>query len=183
MGTPKPTTPKPTTPKPTTSSPTTEMPTFLPTDTPVKAPKEKPEKPPKEESPKEKPPKEKPPKEEPPIDDSSQTEGLFYPHYGNDESASAECRNDGNAPSWISADMMMVDKSECCTTYFFPSWSDTCISDDDQRPYYPDFNDKSCRNDGGQPSWMVGDYLTDRHVLCCDTHFGHDEDLLSGCKA
>lgn len=165
--TPKPTTPKPTTSKPTTSSPTTEMPSFLPTDTPVKAPKEKPD---------------KPPKDEPPIDDFSQTEGLFYPHYGNGQSASAECRNDGNAPSWITADMMMVDKSECCTTYFFPSWSETCISDDDQHPYYPDFKDKSCRNDGGQPSWMVGDYLADRHVLCCDTHFGHDEDLLSGCK-
>jgi len=155
----------------TTPSPTTLFPTYSPSLFPTNAPVE---------APKEERPKEEVPTEEPPTYVSPQTEGLFYPHYTID-GASADCHNDGNAPSWISASMMTVDKFECCTTYFFPSWSDLCISDNDQHPYYPDYNNMSCRNDGSQPSWMVGDYLNDYHVLCCDTHFGHDENLLSGC--
>jgi len=150
----------------------TESPSLFPTNAPTESPSLFPTNAPVEEL----------PKEEPPTYVSPQTEELFYPHYSIDGD-SADCHNDGNAPSWISASMMTVDKFECCTTYFFSFWSDLCISDNNQHPYYPDYNNISCRNDGGQPSWMVGDYLTDYHVLCCDTHFGHNEDLLSGCKA
>lgn len=107
---------------------------------------------------------------------------MYYPYYGSDDGSSAECRNDDGAPSWITSDMMKGSKYECCTTYFFPTWAELCISGNEPHPYYPDYTMRTCLNDGEHPDWQTGDYLTDNHYTCCSTHFGHDSDLLDRCS-
>merc|ERR1719223_2228680 len=77
---------------------------------------------------------------------------------------------------------MKGSKYECCTTYFFPTWAELCISGNEPHPYYPDYTMRTCLNDGEHPDWQTGDYLTDNHYTCCSTHFGHDSDLLDRCS-
>ena len=105
-----------------------------------------------------------------PNSDSSRS---FYPDYS---ASSGECRNDGNAPNWISSDMMKTSKLECCESYFFPSSLEECKSD---HPYYPNFRDKTCANDGNQPSWMSGSYLVQTMNLCCENFFRDDQSRLA----
>lgn len=100
---------------------------------------------------------------------------LFYPHYG--DGANVECRNDDNYPEWITSDMMTKSRFECCSTYYFPSWSDECNA---ENPYYPNFEEKTCVNDGNQEEWMGGDYVTETLWDCCHNSF-QDEDSLRIC--
>ncbi len=100
----------------------------------------------------------------------------FYPHYGKD-GTSAECRDDGDAPRWIKASMMKLTQYECCRSYFFPQWEERCTN----RPYYPDFKEKSCINDGKQPQHMGGDYLANDMWECCYKFYQNDEEALSQC--
>mmetsp|Transcript_20208 Transcript_20208/g.48568 ORF Transcript_20208/g.48568 Transcript_20208/m.48568 type:complete len:687 (+) Transcript_20208:1014-3074(+) len=102
---------------------------------------------------------------------------LFYPRY-DDKGMTIDCRNDENGPGWITTDMMKSSKYECCRAYFFPSWSDDCISN---HPFYPNFREQSCVNDGNQPDYMAGDYLADDMWKCCHNFYQHDEELLQQC--
>ena len=98
----------------------------------------------------------------------------FYPHYA--DGTMAECRNDGNAPSFITLDMMTKSRYECCKAYFF---GDECNLD---RPYYPSFEERTCLNDGNQPRWMAGDYLSKNLWECCHNSY-HDEESLRHCSS
>ena len=104
---------------------------------------------------------------------------LYYPHYDED-GTSAECRNDGSAPSWFTADMFRQNRYDCCSTYFFPAWSEECNT---VMPlYYPNFADGSCVNDRNHGGiWMAGDYFADSLWLCCNNFFQNDATLLSNC--
>jgi len=114
------------------------------------------------------------------TNDYALVEFLFYPHYG-DDGTSVECRNDDNKPEWISRDMMKTSKYECCSSYFSSDY-DCCSSDqcNDDHPYYPNFEDKSCINDGNHPDWQAGDYLADSLWLCCHNFF-HGNEVLEQC--
>jgi len=167
--TPRPTqkpTPNPT-PRPTPEP--TPKPTQRPTPKPTPKPTQKPTKRPKSNDAGD--------KIDSPINDWAVDEDLFYPSY---DGTSAECRRDGNAPQWISQSMMKSSKYECCKSSFFPSWMGQCNSD---QPFYPNFRDISCVNDGLQPDWMVGDYLeaADNAWMCCHNFFQHSEELLEQC--
>ena len=105
-----------------------------------------------------------------PNNDTSQK---YYPNYG----ASAECRNDGNAPEWITTNMMKSSKLECCESYFFPSSLEDCKAN---HPFYPNFQMKSCANDGKQPKWMSGSYLVETMTSCCQ-NFYRDSELQQRC--
>ena len=104
---------------------------------------------------------------------NSDSSRSFYPDYS---ASSGECRNDGNAPDWISSDMMKTSKLECCESYFFPSSLVECKSD---HPFYPNFRDKTCANDGNQPLWMSGSYLVETMNLCCENFFRDDQSRLA----
>lgn len=100
----------------------------------------------------------------------------FYPHFTNDGTP-AGCRNDGNAPKWITSDMMRSSRQECCSSYFSHSTSDQCNA---EYPFYPNFNSRSCVNDGNHPNWMAGDYLVDNKWTCCRNFF-RDKKMLEKC--
>lgn len=104
---------------------------------------------------------------------------LFYPQFGSD---TAECRNDDiNRPDFIRQNMLSTE-SECCETYYFYDLVDQCKSSSyTQLPFYPNFRDNSCVNDGRHPDWMVGDYLEANQWLCCHNFFSYNEELLDGC--
>jgi hypothetical protein len=99
---------------------------------------------------------------------------LFYPDFKHDG-----CRDDGNsnAPKWITNDMMRSSRAECCSSYFSPELSGRCNSN---HPYYPNFENQSCINDGNHPSWMAGDYLADSKWACCHNAF-RDKKMLDKC--
>jgi len=111
------------------------------------------------------------------VNEYAQEYHLFYPYYG-DKGTSAECRNDGNVPRWMGSSMMKSSEHKCCQFYFFPEWEERCLSD---HPFYPDFREKSCINDGKQPGHMAGDYLVDELWRCCHIFYQNDEELLSRC--
>jgi hypothetical protein len=103
---------------------------------------------------------------------------LFYPRY-DDDGTSVDCRNDGNAPKWMTSDMMRSSRRECCSSYVSSSWSDRCNA---ESPFYPNFDTKSCVNDGNHPSWMAGDYLADNRSKCCNKFF-RDKKVLEKCTS
>jgi len=107
---------------------------------------------------------------------------LFYPDFTSD-GTSAGCRNDGNAPEWITSDMMKSSRGDCCATYFDPYFSnlfaDSCNKG---YPYYPNYENHSCVNDGNHPNWMAGDYLSDTMWTCCSNAF-RDKKLLDKCTS
>ncbi len=91
----------------------------------------------------------------------------FYPDFG----VPGGCRNDGNAPEWITKDMIKSSKLECCESYF-PSSLEKCNSN---HLFYPNFQVGSCVNDGKHPKWMGGDYLVETMELCCRSFFRNSE--------
>ncbi len=101
---------------------------------------------------------------------------LFYPDFRND-GTSVGCRNDSNAPKWMTSEMMRSSKEGCCSSYVSSSWSDRCNIN---YPFYPNFDTKSCANDGNHPSWMAGDYLTNSKWTCCRNFF-RDKKVLEKC--
>ncbi len=101
---------------------------------------------------------------------------LFYPDFKHDGTPFG-CRDDGNAPKWITNDMMRSNRADCCSSYFSPELSERCNTD---HPYYPNFENQSCVNDGNHPSWMAGDYLADSKWECCRNVF-RDKKMLEKC--
>jgi hypothetical protein len=106
----------------------------------------------------------------------------FYPDFTSDGTRTG-CRNDGNAPEWITSDMMKSSRGDCCATYFDPYFSnlfaDSCNKG---YPYYPNYENHSCVNDGNHPNWMAGDYLSDTMWTCCSNAF-RDKKLLDKCTS
>ena len=98
----------------------------------------------------------------------------FYPDFG----VSEGCRNDGNAPEWITKDMMKSSKLECCESYF-PSSIEKCNSNN---LFYPNFQDGSCVNDGKHPKWMGGAYLAGTMELCCRS-FSRNSESQQRCNS
>ena len=109
---------------------------------------------------------------------SQDDNSLFYPRY-NADGTSVDCRNDGNAPMWMTSNMMRSSRRECCSSYVSSSWSDRCNA---ESPFYPKFDTKSCVNDGNHPSWMAGDYLADNRSKCCNKFF-RDKKVLEKCTS
>jgi chitinase len=109
---------------------------------------------------------------------SKDDNSLFYPRYDTD-GTSVDCRNDGNAPKWMTSEMMRSSRSDCCTSYVSSSWSDRCNAN---YPFYPNFDTKSCVNDGNHPGWMAGDYLADNKSKCCNKFF-RDKTVLEKCTS
>jgi len=155
-----------------TEKPTTRKPSFQPTKKPSFQPTKKPTNPPVHQE----------------TDEivsmgeesfASDADSLFYPYF---ESDTAECRiDDVNRPDFIKQNMLSTE-SECCETYFFQDLVEQCkTSSYTQHPFYPNFRDNSCVNDGKHPSWMVGDYLEKNQWLCCHNFFSYNEKLLDGC--
>jgi hypothetical protein len=103
---------------------------------------------------------------------------LFYPDFKNDGTP-VGCRNDGNAPKWITNDMMRSSRADCCSSYFSPTLTDRCNTN---HPYYPSFENQSCINDGNHPSWMAGDYLADSKWACCRNVF-RGKKMLEKCTS
>jgi len=115
-------------------------------------------------------------------DDSS--ESSFYPYYGKD-GAESKCRSDGNFPDWFSKSEAVNSRASCCETFFLPSQFNDCMMESirEARPYYPNFEDMSCKNDGKQPDYMglAGDYLLPNKFSCCNNFFSSDRDLMMKC--
>ena len=101
---------------------------------------------------------------------------LFYPDFKKD-GTQVGCQHDGNAPKWITNDMMRSSRVDCCSFYFSPALSGRCNR---THPYYPNFENQSCINDGNHPSWMVGDYLADSKWACCRNVF-REKKMLQKC--
>lgn len=109
-------------------------------------------------------------------DEETLGDDRFYPHFESDG-----CRNDSNAPNYIS-DNMLSTVNECCETYFPYDWIEQCKTNSlDHHPFYPNFRTQTCVNDGKQESYMVGDYLNENHWLCCHNFYSYSEELLEGC--
>ena len=110
------------------------------------------------------------------VSQENNLSSFFYPNFGNDGSP-VGCMSDGNAPKWMTSDMMRSSREGCCSTYFSSPASDRCNAN---YPFYPNFDSKSCVNDGNHPSWMAGDYLTDSKWTCCRNFF-RDKKVLEKC--
>ena len=112
------------------------------------------------------------------IDSVEDTDPNFYPYF---EINGKECRNDDIRPGYIKESMLSAE-SLCCETYFPYGWNEQCrTSSHTKNPFYPDFRDNSCVNDGEHPDWMAGDYLNENEWLCCQSFFSHNQNLLDGC--
>jgi len=98
----------------------------------------------------------------------------FYPVFG----VSEGCRNDANAPEWITNDMIKFSKLECCESYF-PSSIEKCNANN---LFYPNFHDGSCVNDGKHPQWMGGAYLVETMELCCRS-FSRNSESQQRCNS
>mmetsp|Transcript_20597 Transcript_20597/g.33952 ORF Transcript_20597/g.33952 Transcript_20597/m.33952 type:complete len:600 (+) Transcript_20597:196-1995(+) len=110
---------------------------------------------------------------------SEEGDSLFYPYF---ESDTAECRNDdGSKPDYIRQNMLSSE-SICCENYYFYDLVEECkTSSYTQKPFYPNFRENSCVNDGLHPEWMAGNYLEKNHWLCCHNFFSYNEKLLDAC--
>lgn len=155
---------------PPTKEPTREPirePTKLPTKTPTKHPT--------------KAPSEQPVDEQPDTINYSEEEldFLYFPYFEGD---TAQCRNDHDyKPEYITQNMFSLE-GECCETYFLPDVVEECkTSSYTEQLFYPNFEETSCVNDGKQPDWMAGNYLTKNHWLCCHNFFSYNEKLLDEC--
>jgi len=104
-------------------------------------------------------------------------ESLYFPYF---ESDTAECRNDDERPDYIGQNMLSSE-SECCETFYFYDFVDQCKTSSDTQPFYPNFEDNLCLNDGKHPDWMVGNYLEKNQWLCCHNFFSYNEKLLDEC--
>jgi hypothetical protein len=105
-------------------------------------------------------------------------ESLYFPYF---ESDTAECRNDDERPDYIGQNMLSSE-SECCETFYFYDLVEQCkTSSDTEQPFYPNFQDNLCVNDGKHPGWMVGNYLEKNQWLCCHNFFSYNEQLLDEC--
>ena len=112
---------------------------------------------------------------------SSEVEdSLYYPYF---ESDTAECRSDdGSRPFYVRQNMLVSSESICCETYYFHDLVEECkTSSYNQKPFYPDFQDHACVNDGNHPEWMAGNYLEKNNWLCCHNFFSYNEQLLDKC--
>jgi chitinase len=104
---------------------------------------------------------------------------LYFPYF---ESDTAECRNHyDNMPGYITQNMLSLE-GECCETYYWPDVVEQCkTSSYAQQPFYPNFEETTCVNDGKQPDWMAGNYLEKNHWMCCHNFFSYNEKLLDEC--
>lgn len=105
-------------------------------------------------------------------------ESQFYPYFESDIPA---CSDDMNRPDYIQQNML-ASESECCETYYIYELVEQCkTSSYTQQPFYPNFQESSCVNDGKQSEWMAGNYLEENKWLCCHNFFSQDDQLLNGC--
>jgi hypothetical protein len=104
---------------------------------------------------------------------------LFYPVWA---SGSEGCLNDGNEPSYMSAnpaDYMSSTLDKCCNTFF--GWNyDICMGllDDScaRALWYPDWDGENvgCTKDGEEPYYMTSNpmsYLFAQRSDCCSEHY------------
>ena len=107
-------------------------------------------------------------------------DGQFFPVFSD---GVTYCHNVGTPPGWMSGDFLKYSKSECCQSYAFEWDYEKCLMDVASsshafasntweyptHPYYPNFKEKSCLNDGSQPDWMAskGDYFNQNDWQCC----------------
>ena len=68
----------------------------------------------------------------------------------------------GMPPSWMSRNDMKDTKGDCCHSYTLSNDNECNLSN----PYYPDFENQKCLNDGNHPDWMVGEYLSYSEAEC-----------------
>lgn len=84
----------------------------------------------------------------------------FFPVFGDDGTT---CCMTGVPPSWMSINDMRATKGDCCHSYTLSDNNNECNL---PNPYYPDFENMKCLNDGLQPDWMVGEYLSYSKAEC-----------------
>ena len=88
------------------------------------------------------------------------TTDKFFPVFGDDGTTSCTT---GMPPSWMSINDMRATKGDCCHSYTLSDNNNECNL---SNPYYPDFENMKCLNDGNHPEWMAGAYLSYGLVEC-----------------
>merc|ERR1712176_245033 len=110
--------------------------------------------------------------------------GEFFPIF---KDGTTRCENMGTPPSWMANNVLKQTKSECCRNYAFPWDYEKCLGlvsscrvsfasiDQSDKFFYPNFEAKTCNDDGNYPDWMAGDYLADTLTGCCHSNLLDEE--------